>query len=123
MIKALENMPPNVIGLEAVGEVHSDDYKNVLVPAVEAAIDAGHKVRMVYVCGDQFDGFSAGAMWEDAKLGAEHLRAFERCALVTDKDWIRNLTGGFAWMMPAKVKLFHNDELDAAVAWIAADDE
>jgi hypothetical protein len=121
VIKTLEDMPEGVIGLEAVGTVHSDDYKDVLVPAVDAAVAAGDKVRMVFVCGSEFEGFSSGAMWQDAKLGAEHLRAFERCALVTDVDWIRHLTGGFAWLMPAKVELFHTDQLDAAIAWITSD--
>lgn len=121
MIKVLENMPEGVVGLEAVGTVHSDDYKDVLVPAVDAAVAAGHKVRMVFVCGSGFEGFSTGAMWQDAKLGAEHLRAFERCALVTDTDWIRHLTGGFSWLMPAKVELFHTGDLEAAVAWAASE--
>jgi hypothetical protein len=121
MIKTLDGMPGNVIGLEAVGTVHSDDYKTVLVPAVEAAIAAGHKVRMVFVCGADFEGFSSGAMWQDAKLGTEHLLAFERCALVTDVDWIRHLTGGFTWLIPSMVKLFHVNEMDAAVEWIAED--
>jgi hypothetical protein len=48
MIRLLDGMPPGVLGLEAVDDVEEDDYTDVLVPAVEAAIAEHGKVRLVY---------------------------------------------------------------------------
>jgi hypothetical protein len=31
MIRVIENMPPGTIGVEAVGKVSEDDYRDVLV--------------------------------------------------------------------------------------------
>jgi hypothetical protein len=90
MIEALTGLPPGVIGFEAVGEVHADDYRDVLLPAIDAAAETG-EVRLVFVLGDRFDGYSMGAAWQDAKLGAHHLKAWKRTAIVTDVDWLTNV--------------------------------
>jgi hypothetical protein len=38
MIRLLSDMPTGVLGLEAVDDVEREDYENVIVPAVEAAL-------------------------------------------------------------------------------------
>ncbi len=75
MIEPLADLPDGVIGFEAVGEVHADDYTGVLIPAVDAAAAAGG-VRLVYVLGERFTGYSVGAGFEDARLGLGHLHAW-----------------------------------------------
>lgn len=122
MIELLPDLPDGVLGFEAVGEIHSDDYEQVLLPKVEEATSAGRKLRIVYVLGDRFTGYSTGAAWEDTKVGLEHLKAWERCALVTDLDWVRHLTSLFGWMVPGQFRTFGLAELDAAKAWAAATD-
>jgi hypothetical protein len=79
----------------------------------------GHdKIRLLYVLGDDFDGYSVGAIWEDAKLGAHSLTAWERAAVVTDVGWIRHLMAAFGWMMPGEIRVFGLDGEDEARAWI-----
>ena len=70
MIRVIENMPPGTIGVEAVGKVTEDDYRNVLVPAVSAALERGD-VRLLYVLGKDFDSYSAGALWADTIIGGK----------------------------------------------------
>ena len=60
MITAIAGMPAGTIGFEARGTVTSEDYENVLVPAVTTAMEAG-PVRLLYVLGDDFTGASAAA--------------------------------------------------------------
>ena len=50
-------MPPGVLGFEAVDDVEKEDYENVLLPAVEAAIAKDGKVRLLYVLGHEFDDY------------------------------------------------------------------
>lgn len=38
MIRLIDQLPDNVIGFEAVGEVRASDYDTVLDPAVDAAL-------------------------------------------------------------------------------------
>jgi hypothetical protein len=121
MLETMTGLPPGVLGFEAKGALHADDYRKVLLPAVEAAIQRGEKVRIVLVF-ERFDGLSGGALWQDLKVGVGHLTSWERIALVTDIDWMIRLTALFGWMTPGELKRFPLAERDAAIAWAAAGD-
>lgn len=118
MITELTDLPPGVIGFEASGKLRAEDYNEVLLPSIERVASNGD-VRVVIVIRD-FDGLSAGALWEDLKMGVEHLSAWKRIALVTDVDWMRHMTSMFGWMTPGEMKHFSLAERSAALAWVAA---
>jgi hypothetical protein len=59
-------------------------------------------------------------MWQDAKLGGGDLRAWEKVAVVTDKEWVAHAVTAFGWMIPGEVRVFELDDLDAAKRWAAA---
>jgi hypothetical protein len=118
MIELLTDMPPGVIGFEASGKLHAEDYRDVLLPAIEQAAGSG-EVRIVLVIRD-FDGLSGGALWEDLKMGIENLRVWKKIALVTDIDWMKHLTAMFGWMTPGELKVFSLAQRDDAIAWAAA---
>jgi hypothetical protein len=120
MIETIAGLPENVVGFEAVGKVSSDDYKDVLVPTAEAALKRNDRMRLLYVLGERFEGISPGAMWEDTKLGLEHLGSWERMALVTDVEWIGHTVKAFGWMMPSEIRVFPVAERADAEAWVRA---
>jgi hypothetical protein len=117
MLKVLDNLPDNVIGVEATGKVTDHDYENVLIPAVKSAADAHERIRFIYVLGDDFDGWSLGAMWEDAKVGMRNPRAWEKIAIVSHSEGVKHLVKAFGWMLPGEVRLFGLGELAAARNW------
>lgn len=117
MLRILKGLPENVVGVEASGQVSDDDYENVLIPAVQEKLDAVGKIRFIYVLGDEFDSWTMGALWEDAKLGVGDLKVWEKVAVVSDKDWVKHMVKAFAWMIPGEVRVFKLGELDAARAW------
>jgi len=118
MIERLTGLPDNVIGFSAHGTVTAADYEEHVVPAVEAALAAHEKVRLLYQLGEDFEGFDMAAIWEDAKVGLSHFAAWQRIALVTDEDWIRTATKAFGFAMPGEVRVFANAELEAARNWL-----
>jgi hypothetical protein len=120
MIRLIEGLPPNVIGFEAVGEVRAGDYKTVLDPAVDEALATHDKIRFLYVLGDDFDGYSGGAMWEDAKVGVSHLSKWDKIALVTDHTAYADGVKAFGWMVPGEIKIFSVADLDDAKAWVSS---
>ncbi|GMQ84536.1 MAG: STAS/SEC14 domain-containing protein [Acidimicrobiia bacterium] len=117
MIKMMDNLPDNVIGFEAVGEVDAGDYKTTLDPAVDAALLSNDKLRLIYLLGDQFDGYTGGAMWEDTKLGIGNWGAWEKIALVTDKDWVDDALKFLGWMVPGEIKVYATADVEAAKRW------
>ena len=118
MIKELSDMPAGVIGFEATGKLRAEDYRDVVLPALERASAAG-EVRFVVVI-PEFGGMSGGALWQDLKVGIEHLRAWKRIALVTDIEWMEQMTSLFGWMTPGEVRHFPLAQRDEAIAWAAA---
>jgi hypothetical protein len=118
MIQVMTDLPERVLGLRASGEVTAEDYKTVLVPAIEEQLTKHRKVRLLYVIGDEFKGYTGGAAWEDAKVGMKHLTSFERVAVVTDIDWIENMIKAFGFAIPGEVRVFDDDDLGAARQWI-----
>jgi hypothetical protein len=58
VIKELSDLPPGVIGFEVADMLKAEDYRDVILPALERAA-AGGEVRFVVVI-PQFHGMSAG---------------------------------------------------------------
>jgi SpoIIAA-like len=120
MLDRIADLPENVVGFVAKGELTSDDYEKVLIPAVNLASERSDKLRLLYVLGGEFDGLTAGAMWDDTRVGFSHITKWEKIAVVTDRDWVRHSVEIFGYLMPGEVKGFDLSEESAARAWIAA---
>lgn len=120
MIELLPNLPGHVVGIAASGQVDAGDYETVIVPAIESALKAHGRVRVLYELGPAFTGFTSAAMWDDMKLGMAHLRSWERIAVVSDKDWIANAVWLFAFAVPCPVRVFSIKEFSKARDWISA---
>jgi hypothetical protein len=118
MLEIIDNLPAGIWGLRAKGKVSKDDYDRVVLPYLEQARGRGQPIRFLYHFAPEFDGFTPGAAWEDFRVGLQYLRLFERCAVVSDVDWLRASTRGMAPLMPCPVKVFRNQELPDAIAWL-----
>jgi hypothetical protein len=118
VIEELSDLPPGVIGFEAAGTLSAEDYRDVILPALERASASG-EVRFVIVI-PEFHGMSGGALWQDLKMGVEHLRAWKRIAVVTDIEWVDHMITLFGWMTPGEVRHFPLAQRDEAIAWAAA---
>lgn len=118
MVERIPDLPDNVLGFTARGTVTTDDYESVIIPAAEALFAQQKKVRFLYHLGESFDGFEAGAVWDDTKLGLKHLTGWERMAVVSDVEWVRAGVKVFALAIPGEVRVFRNGELADAKRWI-----
>jgi hypothetical protein len=120
MIERLPGFPDNVLAFVCRGRVTKADYDAVLVPAVLNVLRTHDKVRLYYETAADFDGLDPSAIWEDFKVGMEHLTRWERVAVVTDIDWITSTMRFFGFLMPGMMKLFPTSEAAQARAWIIA---
>jgi hypothetical protein len=118
MLERMKGLPENVLGFEAKGEVTGVDYESVLIPAVNEMLARQKSLRFLYHLGNEFTGFHAKAMWDDAKVGLQHFTAWERVAVVTDVGWIRTGMKAFGFVMPGQVRVFSNSELSEARQWL-----
>ena len=119
--EVLDGYPDDVAAFRAEGVITRDDYQKTLIPVLEERISAQGKVKLLYWCGEEFEGFSAGAMWDDARFGLTHWGDFSKIAVVSDIEWVRQSVRFFAPLMRASVQVFHNAEIEDAKSWIAED--
>ena len=119
MLKLLEGLPDNVLGVSAEGKITGIDYETVLIPAIEKKLKEHKKIRMVYHLGSSFTGFDLSAMLDDAKMGMKHLSAWDRIALVSDHEMINTFAKFFGHMLSCELRIFKNAELGEAKKWIS----
>jgi len=81
MIERMPDLPDNVLGFIAKGELTAGDYKSAVMPAIEEKLKEFDKIRLVYVIGTEFKDFTPGAMLADMKVGFSHLAIWEKIAV------------------------------------------
>jgi hypothetical protein len=118
MIELLKGFPDNVVAITCHGRITREDYDTVLIPAVEKALQSNDKVRLLYDVGADFEGYDAGAAWEDFKVGMEHLSRWERIAVITDVEWIKHAMQLFSFVMPGKIQVYSIADAANARLWI-----
>ena len=122
MVEKIDDMPAGTIGFRASGKLTLVDYRDVLVPTLREAVEAG-EVRMLFVLSD-FEELEPRAWLEDAKTGVElgflEHSAWKRSAIVSDAEWVKKAMRMFAWMAPGEVMVFDLDQEEEARAWVAA---
>ncbi len=119
MLKIINDLPNNVLGIEAVGKITGTDYEDVFIPAIDEKLKAHKSLRLLYYLGPDFTGFSLKAMMDDAEVGIKHISAWDRVALVSDHPLINELAKLFGHLLPGEVQVFTNTGLDEAKKWIA----
>lgn len=118
MLEIISDYPDQVLAIRASGEITAEDYRDILVPAVEKRLAAHQRLRLLYLMDESFSGFTGGAAWEDTKVGMRHFTHFERVAVVTDKDWVKNMVKGFGFALPGEVRVYELDDQAGARRWI-----
>lgn len=118
MLKIMNDLPENILGVSAEGKITGKDYETVLMPAIEEKFKTSKKIRMIYQLGDKFSGFDFTAMLDDAKMGMKHLSAWDRIALVSDHEMINTFAKFFGHMLSCELRVFKNGEFEEAKKWI-----
>lgn len=121
MFKTMTSQSPlNVIALDAIGLITDQDYKDILIPAIERVIETNGKARVLIRFGPEFEGYTAHALFDDTVFGLSHARDFERLAVVTDVAWIWHAVALFGPILPCRTRVFPVDRESDAFAWIGA---
>ncbi len=118
MITRIENLPDHVVGIIGSGKITDHDYKTVFIPALEEALKKHPKVNVLYVLGRDYDGFTAGAMWDDTVEGILHLRSWGRVAVVCDSSLMKGLAKTLGFVLPMSVRTYSPEEIDVASDWV-----
>jgi len=113
----LEKLPVgNIVTLKFKGKVSKADYDE-FVPQIEFLMESDAKLRLLIELHD-FEGWTAGAMWEDTKFAARHFNDIERLAVVGEARWERGMVTFIKPFTMAAAKYFDMQDADQAHRWI-----
>jgi len=117
MISHLIDLPSTMVGFKASGEVTCEDFQNVVMPAVQAAINRNGTLNYLLVLNTELGEFTSGAWLQDVIMGAKHFLKWNRAAIVSDVKGIRVFTDLFSKVMPGEFKGFQKSEMQQAIDW------
>ena len=113
----LEEAPVGkVVTLKVRETLRKKDYDD-FVPMLEGLMKNGSKIRLNAELHD-FEGWTAGALWEDTKFAARHFNDIERLAVVGEARWEHGMTTFIKPFTMAAVKYFDMQDADQARRWI-----
>ena len=118
MIEQIQNLPPNMVGFRATGEVTKEDFEPVF-DAVQKSVEKTGKLNYLLFLDNSPADFTAGAWLQDALLGLKNITKWNRAAIVTDSNAVIDFTNIFSVLMPGEFKGFHKAEMNSAVDWVS----
>lgn len=106
----------NIAEAELDGSVETSEVESLRSELDTLTAEHG-KVSVLFVLKD-IGNIEPGAIWEDMKLETSLLDAFERAAIVTDREWFERAIDGVDQMFEAKFEHFEPSEREAALRWL-----
>lgn len=119
MIERDLDVPAGIDAVRAVGILTPQDYHQVVVPLIDAALKERRRLRFLCVVDEAFLGLTPAAMWTDVRLGLTAMRHLAGCAVVSDLPWVREWTRFSAFFLPGHVRVFDLAQRDEAIRWLA----
>jgi hypothetical protein len=122
MAVTIKTLPPveddgkEILTVKVVGKLEVEDYE-ALVPELERLLEARDKIDLLVQLVD-FGGWSAGAAWEDTKLGVRHFHDIARLAIVGESLWEQGMTLFARPFTAARVRYFDVADTGEAIAWL-----
>jgi hypothetical protein len=118
-IKLIPHKPDHIIGLEIDGWIDAEDLDRI-VELIEKRLKTGEKLR-IYAEVNNWSGMSLVAFIKDLKFSLQHLKDFEKEAIVSDHRWLEGLAAlGNTLFSSIEVKHFTPDETEQALEWVSS---
>ena len=105
-----------IVTLKFREKLDKADYET-FVPMIESQMKNGAPIRLLAELHD-FEGWTAGALWEDTKFAAKHFNDIERVAVVGEARWQKGITVFGKPFTSADVRYFDMQEIERAREWI-----
>ncbi len=114
MIKEIPLNEPHIYAVQISGKLAEEDY-TVFRPKLDRILKKESPLSLLIKI-ENFDGWSAKAVWEDLKIKREHNDDFLRIAFVGESLWEKVMTELSSLFIKAEVRFFQDDS--EALRWL-----
>jgi hypothetical protein len=119
MITELPDIPENIAGFKATGEITKEDYQNVVIPKIDKVVRDYGEINFLFLIDTELKEFTAGAWLQDSLIGIKHLTKWRRAAIVTDNEGAIKFTDAFSVVAPGEFKGFRKADYETALNWVS----
>jgi hypothetical protein len=116
MINKINDLPENMVGFRTEGEVVKEDFDSV-INEVSTLVEKTGKLNYLLFLDNSPADFTLGAWMQDALLGIKNITKWNRAAIVSDSETVRNFTDIFSKIMPGTFRGFKKEEYSMAIEW------
>jgi hypothetical protein len=120
MYQILDDVPANVVGVRAVGNITKEDFENVLLPAFEDLAKRTGQVNFLQLLDTDIKNFTLGAWIDDMKAGLKHFTKWNKVAIVSDQKGVNKFSDLFSYVAPGEFKGFPIAEYEEAKKWVSS---
>jgi hypothetical protein len=123
MLEKIPDVPEGITAIKVVGTITAEDYAGVVEPMLDEAHRQGRRLRILLQLGPEYEGFTAGFVWEKTGMWVRHpglWHDIEGYAVVSDKRWVGELVHFAGLLVPFPMRAFGIDAVDDALAWLAS---
>lgn len=120
MITIIDDAPDNAAAFKATGDVNKEDYRNVVIPAIDALVKKQDKINFMLVLDTAIKNFSIGAFLQDLGVGLKHFTKWHKMAIVSESGVINRFSDLFSYIAPGEAKGFTHSELEKAKEGVSA---
>lgn len=120
MFTLINGLPPYAVGIVASGHVTADDFKTVLVPALEKTTEEWKGINLMLVMQTELKNFSLGAWLQDIKTNLAYFAKWNKLAVVANDNVLETITKAFSVIAPGEAKTFSDVQLEEAREWISS---
>lgn len=120
MFEIMPESDGKTVGVRASGKLTDHDYRDFLVPKLEALFERYESLDVLIYMDDDFEGWDLEAAWDDAVLGFTHRSDFGKLAVVGAPAWVNACIAICGPLMKGDIRIFSAGGLSEAWAWLQA---
>src|SRR6478735_9181109 len=95
MLQFINDLEPHVVGIHAIGEVTKEDLEKVLLPRIDELVARQGEINYLLVLETDVSNWTAGAWWDDIKMGLKNFTKWNKIAVVSDQKGVQWFTNAF----------------------------
>ncbi len=119
MIEILPESTTKVLAVKATEKLTDADYKEVWIPALEKRINEFGKINALLYLDENFQGWEAKALWDDAQFAVKHRKDFTKMAVVGGASWMDwGAKLGELFMAGCEIETFAIEDAQKAFDWV-----
>ncbi|MGN7785839.1 STAS/SEC14 domain-containing protein [Niabella sp. 22666] len=119
MISIIDDVPGHVIAFRATGTVSADDFKDILLPAVEKHLEVFSDLNYMLVIDTDLSNFTIGSWIQNVSLGLQQLKNWRKAAIICDVKFVKVVTDTIFKVMPGEFKVYEHERYDEALVWVS----